>query len=67
MNWERMKALRAACTTLLFLSVSVMAAAQDASITGRVTDESGAILPGVTVTASSPAHDCERSRTHLLV
>src|SRR5688572_9312655 len=26
-----------------------------ASIVGRVTDESGAILPGVTVTASSPA------------
>src|SRR5262249_62171967 len=28
---------------------------QDASIIGQVTDESGAVLPGVTVTASSPA------------
>jgi hypothetical protein len=55
MDWERLKALRAACTTLLFLSVSVMAAAQDASITGRVTDESGGVMPGVTVTATSPA------------
>src|SRR6478735_8535998 len=55
MDWGRVKALRAACTTLLFLSVSVMAAAQDASITGRVADESGAVMPGVTVTATSPA------------
>jgi hypothetical protein len=28
---------------------------QDASIIGQVTDESGAVLPGVTVTATSPA------------
>ncbi len=28
---------------------------QDASIVGQVTDESGAVLPGVTVTATSPA------------
>src|SRR5215510_2266347 len=28
---------------------------QDASIIGQVTDESGAVLPGVTVSASSPA------------
>ena len=30
-------------------------AATEASIVGVVTDESGAILPGVTVTVSSPA------------
>src|SRR5215470_17355806 len=28
---------------------------EEASIIGRVTDESGAVMPGVTVTASSPA------------
>jgi hypothetical protein len=28
---------------------------QNASIVGQVTDESGAVLPGVTVTATSPA------------
>src|SRR6476620_4058614 len=54
MDWERLKALRTACATLLFLSASVMAAAQDANITGRVTDESGSVMPGVTVTATSP-------------
>jgi hypothetical protein len=32
-----------------------VAAQQDASIVGVVTDESGAVLPGVTVTARSPA------------
>jgi hypothetical protein len=31
------------------------AQAQEASIIGQVTDESGAVLPGVTVTATSPA------------
>ena len=44
---------------VVFLSVilSSPAAAQGtaASIIGRVTDQSGAVLPGVTVTASSPA------------
>src|SRR6476661_5232795 len=51
MDWERLKALRTACATLLFLSASVMAAAQDANITGRVTDESGSVMPGVTATS----------------
>jgi hypothetical protein len=31
------------------------AAAQEASIIGQVTDATGAVLPGVTVTATSPA------------
>ena len=35
--------------------VSSPAAAQTASIIGQVTDSSGAVLPGVTVTATSPA------------
>jgi hypothetical protein len=44
-----------ATLTLMVLSVAWTAAAQDASITGRVTDESGGVMPGVTVTATSPA------------
>jgi hypothetical protein len=40
------------------------------SIIGQVKDESGAVLPGVTVTATSPAlqvrrkHDVEWQRVH---
>ncbi len=50
-----------AARTLLVLvlmaaaAMPAMAQATDASIIGRVTDESGAALPGVTVTATSPA------------
>ncbi len=46
---------------LVLLSVLALAApvragqAQEASIIGQVTDESGGVLPGVTVTATSPA------------
>ena len=45
----------------VLLSVLALAApmsagqAQEASIIGQVTDESGAVLPGVTVTTTSPA------------
>src|ERR1043166_5428457 len=39
----------------LLLLVSTRAYAQDPSILGIVTDESGGVLPGVTVTATSPA------------
>ena len=39
----------------LLFAFAGAAAAQDGSIVGFVTDESGAILPGVTVTATSPA------------
>jgi hypothetical protein len=51
------RALRASLAALgLFLAAAVSAAqTQDASIIGQVTDESGAVLPGVTVTATSPA------------
>ena len=40
------------CAVLL---ISAEASAQTQSIVGRVTDESGAVLPGVTVTTTSPA------------
>ena len=37
------------------LEPAIAGQGQEASIIGQVTDESGAILPGVTVTATSPA------------
>ena len=40
---------------LIVLTASSAAAQQEAGIIGQVTDESGAVLPGVTVTATSPA------------
>jgi hypothetical protein len=41
--------------SLATASASTAAGQQDAGITGQVTDESGAVMPGVTVTATSPA------------
>src|SRR5580765_8816174 len=43
----------AALVTVLFLTSPALA--QDAGITGVVKDNSGAVLPGATVTAASPA------------
>src|SRR5262245_27049941 len=40
---------------LAFVPAFARAQGQDASIVGQVTDDSGAVLPGVTVTAVSPA------------
>lgn len=40
---------------LLALPASALAQGGDSSIRGTVTDDSGAVLPGVTVTATSPA------------
>src|SRR6187402_1689459 len=50
----RLIGIPAVCVLLL---IPGMASAQssNASIVGRVTDESGAVLPGVTVTTTSPA------------
>ena len=48
--------LVAALATLMVMAdFAVAGQGQDASIIGQVTDESGAVLPGVTVTATSPA------------
>ena len=49
--------IRAVTVGLLFLAFDHAAFAQTgtATINGQVTDESGAVLPGVTVTANSPA------------
>ena len=41
---------------VLSLVPPAMAQTQEASIIGQVTDESGGVLPGVTVTATSPAY-----------
>src|SRR5437870_151672 len=40
---------------LMFYLVPVASQAQEASIIGQATDDTGAVLPGVTVTATSPA------------
>ena len=53
-----MSARLVVCLTLLVLAALVLpgtAAAQIAGISGEVTDESGGVLPGVVVTATSPA------------
>jgi hypothetical protein len=44
-----------ACILSLLAPVHPSAQSSNASIVGRVADESGAVLPGVTVTATSPA------------
>ena len=43
------------CDFLGFSSLAIAGQGEEAGILGQVTDESGAVLPGVTVTASSPA------------
>ena len=48
------RSIRAAAWALALLAAIPSIAAAQASITGVVTDESGAVLPGVTVEASSP-------------
>ena len=39
----------------MFLILPAMASAQEATLTGTVTDSTGAVLPGVTVTATNEA------------
>jgi IMP dehydrogenase/GMP reductase len=41
--------------TVVFASAAAVASAQSGAIAGQVTDTTGAVLPGVTVEASSPA------------
>jgi hypothetical protein len=50
-------------TTLLAAGVATAGQQTEASIVGRVTDESGGVLPGVTVTASSSALQVEHMTT----
>lgn len=53
------RGLRAAAFVVVAVALFVQplgaAQGQEAVVTGRVTDESGAVLPGVTVTATSPS------------
>ena len=53
----RSRSLRifAGVVTLVPIAAFAFGQTQDASIIGQVRDESGAVLPGVTVTATSPA------------
>jgi hypothetical protein len=58
-----MRRLKQGSIALVFVMVSAVASAQSgASITGTVKDASGAVLPGVTVEASSPVL-IEKART----
>ena len=53
--WETcMTRNQSALILLLLASFSAPAAAQEGGIAGRVTDETGAVLPGATVTLSGP-------------
>jgi len=54
-SWEANTARSKGALILFLLALSsAPAAAQDGEITGRVTDETGAVLPGATVTLSGP-------------
>ena len=46
--------MRTALIAALVLAAPWAAAAQDGGITGTVTDDTGGVLPGVTVEASGP-------------
>src|SRR5690349_1309963 len=50
-----MRLLRTGLAVLVLLTCAVVASAQDGVITGKVTDTSGAPLPGVTLTVTSAA------------
>ena len=47
--------MKIAAITIVSALCAVTASAQDASVSGQVTDDTGGILPGVVVTAASPA------------
>jgi hypothetical protein len=57
-----LKLTHAAFVSALLVVVPAVTSAQQSSMTGVVRDTSGAVLPGVTVEASSPAL-IERVRT----
>ena len=52
-SWRRTRAWRAACLVVLCAALAAPAAAraQEATLAGTVADETGGVLPGVTVTA----------------
>ena len=56
MIWNRLACWSSALLMALLILVPLSASAQQASgIAGEVTDDTGGVLPGVTVEASSPA------------
>ena len=52
---RRRASLAASAAAAFLLTVPIPAAAQDSGIAGAVTDNTGGVLPGVTVEAASPA------------
>jgi hypothetical protein len=62
MDIPKMRRLVTSCVAICALMLPALVHAQDTSIAGKVMDASGAVLPGVTVEAASPAL-IERVRT----
>ncbi len=54
-RWRRILLILVICWLLPPADLALAGQAQEASIIGQVTDESGAVLPGVTATATGPA------------
>src|ERR1700704_2304468 len=55
MTSRLMRRLIFVCTTVTILAVPVVGHAQEATFGGTVTDTTGAVLPGVTITAVNEA------------
>ena len=53
--------MRVACTLFIWLLASAAAAQSTATLQGIVTDEQGAIVPGVSIVARSKATGLERT------
>src|SRR5687767_15884757 len=54
-NGWRLRTLAALALNVVFLSPPVWAQVRNASVAGTITDNTGAALPGVTITVTSPA------------
>ncbi len=55
--------MRTVCALAMFASVVFAQSASTGALTGTVTDSSGAVIPGVTVTATNQGTGQERSDT----
>jgi hypothetical protein len=53
--------LRALVISSLFLLIPISSYAQEAVLTGTITDSTGAVLPGVTVTGEAPLIETQSS------
>src|ERR1041384_1158107 len=53
----------ACCVTALLVVWPALASAQDAQLQGTLTDQSGAVVPGASVTIVAPANGARRTLT----